>query len=397
MSVKSKIVFSVLLTFTLTCAFFTGVFHNYGIRVGESRLDRLEAVADIIDRSYIGDFDREKAENAAIDAYVAEIGDPYSVFYDRENADALMSAVEGSYVGIGVEIYADPETKEIVVIAAYYGGPARNAGIKSGDVILAIDGKEYNSETMADAVTYMKGHNMESPVGTELTLTVRRGEELIEVPVKREEVEIYTASEKTVGGNLRNVCYIGFTEEAAQELGERIKGSEGADGIILDLRENPGGDLGAAVEVCDMFLDDGLIMYTEDKNGNKNSMYAEEGASELPLAVLVDGGSASASEIVAGCLQARGRAVIIGEKTYGKGVSQMVFALGENRDELVKITGYKNYRPDGIWLNEAVTPDIEAANNPSVDEYGEIIFDSEGDLPLEKAIEYLNDMKGKQK
>lgn len=393
MSNKSKIVFAVILTFSLTCLIFTGLFSALGISIGGGNFRRLEAVANIINRSYIGDFDREKAEDAAISAYVSSIGDPYSVFYDSESAESFRNTVDGSYVGIGIEIFSNPETKEIVVISAYDGSPAKMAGMKSGDIILAIDGKEYDSESVNEAVMYMKGIDMENPVGTELTVTVKRGEETLDLLMKREEVDLYRIEQKIVGDNLLYLRYTGFSEESAEKLGKILEtADEEYNGIILDLRENPGGDLEAAVNICDMFLDDGMIMYTEDKDGNRNERYATKGSCELPLAVLVDGGSASASEIVAGCIQARGRGVIIGEKTYGKGVSQMIYSLdpGGNGD-LVKITGYKNYRPDGIWLNEAVTPDIEAENNVTLDEYGNIVFDAEGDAPLAKAVEILSE------
>ena len=119
--------------------------------------------------------------------------------------------------------------------------------------------------------------------------------------------------------------------------------------------------------------------------------YAKKGACHLPMVILVDGGTASASEVMAGCMQARDRAVIIGEKTYGKGVSQLVCSIGNNNaDGILKVTTYKNYRPDGIWLNEGVTPDIEAASAPAYDEYGDIVFDAEGeDIPLKLALEEL--------
>lgn len=354
---------------------------------------RLNSVAYVIDNSYIGEFDKKAAEEAAIEAYVASIGDPYSVYYDGESAVSFMNTVEGSYVGIGVEIYADPQTKEIVVISAYDGSPAKKAGMKSGDVIVAVDGVSYNSDKMNDAVSYMKGMHLDEAANTELNITVKRDDELIELKMLREEVDLYKIGEKVVGDDILYLRYTGFSAESAEKLGKIIDGADDKyKGIILDLRENPGGDLDAAIKICDMFLDDGIIMYTEDKSGNRSDKKAHAGSCKLPLAVLTDGGSASASEIVAGCIQARGRGIIIGEKTYGKGVSQMLYAVGGNASEngIVKVTGLKNFRPDGIWLNDAVTPDIEVKNNATLDEYGNIVFDAQGDEPLAKAVEELS-------
>lgn len=391
MSGKSKIVFAVLITFCVCCALFTAAVNFLLPTSGGFK--RLNAVASVIEHSYIGDFDKKAAEDAAIEAMVASIGDPYSVYYDGESAVSFMNAVDGEYVGVGIEIYANTETKEIVVISAYDGSPAKRAGVKSGDVLYAVDSIPYSSDEINDAVSHMKGLDLENPVNTPLTLTVKRNGELIDLEMLREKVDMYKIGERVVGEDILYLRYTGFSEDSARKLGEILSSAdEKYSGIILDLRENPGGDLDAAVDICDMFLDDGLIMYTEDKNGNREERKATEGKCDLPLAVLVDSGSASASEIVAGCIQARGRGVIIGEKTYGKGVSQMLFPAGKSIEEdgIIKITGLKNYRPDGIWLNEAVTPDIEVKNNASLDEYGNIVFDAQGDDALARAIEELS-------
>lgn len=392
MSSKSKIVFAVLITFSVTCIIFTLVLGLAGITPYGGGLQRLRAVVGIIDGSYIGEYDRDEAEDSAINAYVASIGDPYTVYYDSESAQSLINAVEGSYVGIGIEVFSDPETKEIIVLCAYEGSPAKRAGIKSGDVLVSIDGVLYDGESMDDAVSCMKGAGMENPVGTEMEITVRRDGELLNLTVRREEINLYEIEQRVVGDNLLYLRYTGFSADSAEELSEILENADEVyNGIILDLRENSGGDLEAAIDVCDIFLDDGLIMYTEDKYGNRREYKATSGSCSLPLAVLTDGGSASASEIVAGCIQARERGVIIGEKTYGKGVSQLIYSLGKAADSgMIKITGYKNYRPDGIWLNEAVTPDIEIASDAAFDEYGNIVFDLKEDRPLLKAIEELN-------
>ena len=386
MSSKLKIFFAVVVTFVLTAS--AGLYLLGQQQSG--RLYRLEAVANIIDSRYIGEYDRESAEDAAISAYVAAIGDPYAAYYDKSSSESFQNTVKGNYVGIGIEVY-DNLAGDIVVLAAYNGSPAKRAGIRSGDVITAIDGVSYGAENMTDAVLIMKGANIENPVGTELTLTVRRGDETLDIAVTREEIDLYIIESSVVGDGILYLRYTGFSAESADKLEKLLDGAdETYKGVILDLRENPGGDLDAAVDVCDLFLDDGLIMYTENKSGNRIEMSAREGSCKLPLAVLVNEGSASASEVVAGCIQARERGLIIGEKTYGKGVSQMIFKLGLDDDsEMVKVTSYKNYRPDGIWLDEAVTPDIEAGSKIEIDEYGNVTF-GEPDEALMKAIEEIS-------
>lgn len=387
MSSKFKIFIAVVITFVLTSLVALSVI---GI-LSDGRLYRMEAVVGIIDRQYIGEFDREAAEDAAISAYVAAIGDPYAAYYDKSSSESFQNTVTGNYVGIGIEVYADTTSGDMVVLSAYNGSPAKRAGIKSGDVITAIDGVSYGAENMTDAVLIMKGANIENPVGTELTLTVRRGDETLDIAVTRDEIDLYIIESSVVGDGILYLRYTGFSAESADKLEKLLDGAdETYKGVILDLRENPGGDLDAAVDVCDLFLDDGLIMYTENKSGNRIEMSAREGSCKLPLAVLVNEGSASASEVVAGCIQARERGLIIGEKTYGKGVSQMIFKLGLDDDsEMVKVTSYKNYRPDGIWLDEAVTPDIEAESKIEIDEYGNVTF-GEPDEALMKAIEEIS-------
>lgn len=390
MSSKAKILLAVLLTFSITCLMFVGIFNSLGISVWGGRFKRLEAVGRIIENRYIGDFDAEKAEDAAIDAMIATIEDPYSQYYNEDSTLSLETTISGSYKGIGIEIAADPQTGEIVVITAYYGSPAQKAGIMSGDIITAIDAVPYDASSMDDAVAYMKGVGVEDD-GAEITVTVNRGGQLMDLKMKREEIDIYGIEQKSLDNGVLYLRYTGFSAESAKKLKKILDGlDETVTGIILDLRDNPGGDMDAAVDICDLFLDDGMIMYTEDKNGKRDEEYATPGSCDLPLAVLVDGGTASASEIVAGCFQARGRAVIVGEKTYGKGVSQLVCALGTDESSgILKVTSYKNYRPDGIWLNEGVTPDIEAASNPTYDKYGNIVYDTQGDAPLSLAVEAL--------
>ena len=391
MNSKTKIAMAVLLTFSATCVLFVYIFNTFGISVGRGNFRRLEAVGRIIEDRYIGEFDLQKAEDAAINAILSTIDDPYSQYYDEDGTLSLLTSIDGNYVGVGIEIASNIQTGEIVVLTVYKGGPAHRAGLMSGDVILAVDGVSYDGSSMDEAVSYMKGQGIDDPLGRELVITVRRVDETLELRMPREEIDMYYIEQKELADGLVYIQYTGFSRDSARNLQNIIESlDESTTGIILDLRENPGGDLDAAVEVCDLFLDGGMIMYTEDKEGKREERYASAGGCDLPLAILVDGGTASASEIVAGCMQARNRAVIIGEKTYGKGVSQMICSLGPDyTGGILKVTGYKNYRPDGIWINEAITPDIEVENNISIDEYGNITFDAQGDEPLNRAVEEL--------
>jgi len=328
----------------------------------EIPFSKLVKIGRIIESSYAGEFDAQKCEENAINAVLETIGDKYAVYYNEENAEETMQMIDGYYIGIGIEIFANTQKNRIEVISAYEDSPADKAGIKSGDLIISIDSKEYTASTLADAVVYMKGTQDKNPLEKTISMTIERGNERLELKMKREKIYMYKVTSEMID----DICYIrysGFTKNSEKEL-EKIIASldkEKTSGIVIDIRNNPGGEFGSAIDMCDLFLDEGTIMYTVDKNGKKTEYFAKEGACTLPLAVLVNGSSASASEIFAGSMQARGRAAIIGEKTYGKGVSQTVRYINplDVSEGAIKLTTCKNYTPDGKWINESVLPDIE--------------------------------------
>lgn len=356
----SKPLITVLMTFILTvflifsalCIFL----HQYDIP-----FKKLMKIGAIIDELYVGEYDEETLEENAINAVLEALDDKYAVYYDEENAKETMQLLNGYYVGIGVEVFANTEKNAIEVISAYEDSPADRAGIKSGDLIVKVDDNEYTAKNVADAILHMKGAG-EAELNKELSIELERGGERLEVKLKREKINMYKVASKTID----DICYIrysGFTKDSEGELKKLVASLDKnkIKGIVLDIRNNPGGDLESAIDACDLFLDDGVIMYTTDKNGEKKEYFATKGASELPLAILVNSSSASASEILAGSLQDRKRAIIVGEKTYGKGVTQTIRYINpfDEAEGAIKLTTYKNYTPGGRWINESVIPDIE--------------------------------------
>lgn len=331
-------------------------------------LKKLYSVMSIINSSYVGEYDAQECEENAINAVLETIGDKYAVYYNEENAEELMQTINGYYTGIGIEIFANSEKNRIEVISAYEDSPADKAGIQSGDLIISIDEKDYTAEMIADAVTYMKGAGIEDALEKVITMVISRDGEEKTLTLKREKINMYKVTSEMID----DICYIrysGFTQETAREVIEIVNSldDEKTKGIIIDVRNNGGGEFDSAISLCDLFLEDGTIMYTVDKDGEKTFYKARSGASKLPLAIIVNGSSASASEIFAGSLQARERAIIIGEKTYGKGVSQAVRYLNphDKSEGAIKLTTCKNYTPDGKWIDEAILPDV-TVNAPKI-------------------------------
>ncbi len=356
---SKKTLFTVLITFVLTIVLLmTAVFVillKYDVP-----FEKLMKVIGIIETSYVEKYDRNRCEENAINAVLESLGDKYAVYYDEENAQKTMQMIEGHYVGIGVEVFANTQKGYMEVISAYEDSPADKAGIKSGDLIKAIDGVEYPASKIADAVTYMKGVDEKEPLSKSMQITIlRQGEELT-VTLKREKIDMYKVTSKIID----DICYIrysGFTANSMDEFERIVKNLDSnIKGIVVDVRNNPGGEFTSSIKMCDLFLEDKMIMYTIDKNGKKKVYNAEKGSCSLPLAILVNGSTASASEIFAGSMQSNGRAIIVGEKTYGKGVSQTIRYINplDSSEGALKITTCRNYTPDGKWINESIAPDI---------------------------------------
>lgn len=367
---NKKNITKILITAGIT-AFVSFVFTLFAVYIYFKNLPvpltNIIKTSKIIESSFVGEFDPQKAEEDMLRALVSGLDDKYAVYYDENSAKETFQLIDGYYIGIGLEVFANPDTHKIEVISAYKDTPAYKAGIKKGDCIIKIDRKTYGAESLAEAVVYMKGLKEEKRLEKEITLTLERDGELFDCKLKREEIDVYKVESEIVDG----ICYIrysGFTQSATDEVEKILNSLKNVDGIVIDVRDNPGGELASALGLCDLFLDDEMIMYTVDKNENKKEYMAKKGKCDLPLAVIVNGSSASAAEVFAGALQANDRAVIVGEKTYGKGVTQTVQYINP-RDlsaGAIKITTHKNYTPDGRWINDSIIPDVKADSEEDV-------------------------------
>lgn len=300
------------------------------------------------------------------DAYVAirealqKLGDPYTRFMDPKQYEALTNQTSGEVSGIGIRMELNEQTKRLTVIEAIENSPASKAGIKAGDEILAIDGKPTLKMKVDDASKLIRGK-----AGTPITLRLgRTGQTTFDLKLTRATIEVPTVSHGLKQEGNRRVGYIRlreFSGHAADQMRRAIRdlNAKKVDGFVLDLRGNPGGLLQASIEIARMWMDNGAIVRTVDRRGGSEQTKANRTAlTKLPLAILVDGNSASASEILTGALKDNKRAVVIGSQTFGKALVQSVHELSDGSGLAVTIAHY--YTPLGTDINhKGITPDIK--------------------------------------
>jgi carboxyl-terminal processing protease len=332
--------------------------------VEEDRALRAEVIEEI-ENDFIRDVDVEKLQDASLKGIISALDDRFSHYFSPREAQRFQQSVEGRFEGVGMRI--EEVRRGLQVVSVFDGSPAARAGIRQGSVVTAVDGKSIAGESAEIATAKIKG-----PPGTSVRLTVLEpgGKDERTVRVERERIEVPTVETKleTVEGKkLGVVQLVTFSSGAHGELRaaiDRLRG-QGARGIVLDLRGNGGGLLREAVLVASIFLEDGVVVSTDGRNRGKRTFRTEGKALDpgLPVVVLVDGGSASASEIVAGALRDRGRAKLVGRKTFGKGVFQEVEPLSNGG--ALDLTVGRYFLPGGENIGtRGITPRIKARDNP---------------------------------
>ena len=352
---------------------------------------------DRLQREYVDDLDPDQlAEGAIRGMFQYGVEDPYSGYMPPEQFNQALGDLSGSFGGIGAEMSVrnveNPEdlascteltaTCRLVVVAPLAGTPAEEAGIQAGDVVLAVDGEPVDGSTMNDQVTQIRGEP-----GTDVTLTIQRGEdEPFDLTITRAEIKLQEVETRMIDDHIGYISLNGFSAEASEQFAAGLADllEQGADQIVFDLRDNPGGYIDAAQKIASQFIDDGLI-FTQESAGDEVKEYASTGDGvatdpDLPVVVLVNGGSASASEIVAAALQEHDRATLVGEPTFGKNTVQ-VWGRLEN-DGGVRITISRWFTPDhNSVAPDGIQPDIDAARSSETP--------PEEDPALDAALEFL--------
>lgn len=342
----------------------------------------LASIRTILENKYIGELDDEQMLETAIKGYVAGVGDQYTVYYTPEEMDEEYNTAMGNYVGIGIYMVANNTEGTITIVEPMEGSPAEEAGLQEGDLITKVDGEEVTVDNVSEISDKIKGEE-----GTKVKLEITRGEETFEVEVERRKIEVSHINSTMVEGNIAYIQIEDFDGGAAEEFKENYEElkSQGATSLIIDIRNNGGGVVDEAIDILEMICDKGSTLLIEtNKAGEETEIKSKEDPIiDVPIVVLVNENSASASEILAGALKDYNKATIIGVKTYGKGVIQTLYRLSDGSG--LKITTDEYCTPNRNKINEVgIEPDIAVELDNGITE-----MIDENDTQLQRAIEEL--------
>jgi len=330
------------------------------VAADRGEFDKLFAAFDTLKNNYYEEVDQEKMINGAINGMVESLDDPYSDYMDSEEAKGFHDSISSSFEGIGAEI--QEQDGYITIVSPIKDSPAEKAGLKPNDKVLSVDGKSIQGMSATEAVLLIRGEK-----GTTVKLSIQRPgvEERMEVPIVRDTIPIETVYGEMLEDGIAKVQITTFSKNTSKELVNTLNDmkNQGMKGLILDLRQNPGGLLDQAIAISSLFLPDNeVVVQVEDRNGNRQEMKSSKvkDSPEVPLVVVIDKGSASASEILAAAVKESGDATLIGETSFGKGTVQKAqdFTDGSN----LKFTTEKWLTPKGNWIHKkGVKPDVEVA------------------------------------
>lgn len=379
---KKRFMQGALLGALVTLVLIGAVSFGFGSRVISGRtVYKLFQLRGLIDETYLGETEAEDLEEGIYKGYLEALGDPYSAYYDEEETRQLSEGLSGQFNGIGALLSQDKDTGVITLIRIYEDSPAMDAGLKDGDLLYKVDGKEVTGQDINKVVNDIKGER-----GTDVNLTVIRGSDNqeITVTVTRDVVEKQTVACRMMENDIGYLAVSEFDSVTYGQYKEALDNLEnqGARSLVIDLRNNPGGNLEIVCEMLDLILPKGLIVYTEGKNGERKEYLSDSKEQiKMPITVLINGQSASASEIFAAAVQDYERGEIVGTKSYGKGVVQNLYNLRDGT--CVKLTTAEYFTPKGRRIDgKGVAPDVEV-------EYQYDESRPEADNQLEKAVEIL--------
>lgn len=386
------IIITAFITFILTSTFVYRFINNderYYIKNSKTESSSLEQTLsyfkEILEKKYIGEIDEEELKESAIKGYIAGLNDPYTEYFTKEEMQEFTEETEGEYVGIGIYTTTDTKQNAIVVLRTIGDSPASKAGLLTGDIITKVDDQVFTGEQLNEAVKKMKGIS-----GTNVKITVLRNDKEMEFDIKRENIKISHVSSNVLNDNIGYIKISSFEGGCSEEFLDKYKEIEKQNikSLIIDLRFNGGGIVDEALNIAELMVPkDKVLLITKDKTEEEDIVKAKKDASiNMPVVVLVNEYSASASEILAGILKEDINAILVGNTTYGKGVIQTVYPLKDGSG--LKITTDEYYTPNHNKINKVgIEPTLKVEIPEELKQITNLPL--EQDIQLQKAIEEL--------
>jgi len=344
---------------------------------------KMSAIESLIEQYYLEDIDYDNLTEGTYAGLVSGLGDPYSVYYTEEEYEDLLETASGTYCGIGVTVQQDTNTGVITIVGVFKNSPAEEVKLQPGDIIHKVAGEDISGQDLSTVVSKIKGEE-----GTKVNITIYRENEYIDLDVERRQIEITTVEGEMLDDNVGYIAITEFEDNTYDQFVEIYETLEkqGMESVVFDLRNNPGGIYDTVVEMLDYILPDGRLVYTEDKYGNVETEYSDKACIDIPMAVIINGNSASASEIFAGAIKDYDAGEIVGTTSFGKGIVQRIFPLTDG--SAVKLTISKYYTPNGENIHgTGIEPDVEVDLDEDLKTETEISH--EEDNQLQAAIDTL--------
>lgn len=365
--------------FLMKSTAFGGKLNNYAM------LSKLKLLETCVEEFYLNDYDAKQIEDSVYSGFMEGLDDPYSVYYTKEEYEQLQEEDAGEYQGIGVTVYKDNKSGYVVIEQVMKDQPAYNAGVENGDILIAVDGTDTSEITLTETVNRIKKSENET-----VTLQLLRDTETLELKVKRSNVKLETVSYEMKEDKIGYISVSSFIETTDEDFIAAVDGLEkqGMKGLVIDFRDNGGGLLDSCINMVSRIIPkDKMVLYTEDKKGSKEEFNSNsDEVLEVPMVILVNGNTASASEVMTGCLKDYGVAQVLGSQTFGKGIVQNIIPLSDG--SAIKMTIWKYYTPNGNDIHEkGIEPDVKMEYTE--EEWKEVSRGKAEDTQLEKAISML--------
>ena len=384
------VVLSVFITFMITSISLYTYFTKNPISISAKSnnkdiSNKLDKYREIIDKYYLGEVDESKLEEGAIKGYIEGLDDPYTEYISKEDMESYLDDTMGNFVGIGIYMIKNTKYDKIQVLSTIKGSPAEEAGIQSGDLIISVDGIEYKADDMTAVSNKIKGEE-----GTKVTVELLRGSENVKYELTRSKVKVNQVEGKVISDDIGYIKFTSFDETTAEDFKKQYQelAKKNIKSLIIDLRNNGGGIVDKALEIADYIADkDSVLLYEVDKNNKETVRKAKtDPIINMPIIILTNENTASASEILAGALKDLGKAKTVGTTTYGKGVIQQILKLSDGSGLKITIEEYQT--PNKNKINKVGIEPDEKVELPDSVESIFTIKESE-DTQLQKAIDML--------